>query len=91
MFRNKPRTLTQYWQNKVSNNINITFRSYPLNGDFRINKVENVNTIVVRGGHGSVNHINRTDRNKMLKWFGKTELNHLKFESNQTEPKLWFG
>jgi len=31
------------------------------------------------------------NQTKLLKWFGKTELNRLKFGSNQTEPKLWFG
>jgi len=41
-----------------------------------------------RGGHGSVNHINRTE---VLKWFEITEPNRLRFETNQTEPKLWFG
>jgi len=31
------------------------------------------------------------NRTKVLKWFGKTEPNRIKFGSNQTEPKLWFG
>ena len=34
----------------------------------------------------------KTDPNriKLLKWFKKTELNRLKFGSNQTEPKQIF-
>jgi len=40
------------------------------------------------GGHGSVNHINQTE---VLKWLEITEPNHLRFGTNRTEPKLWFG
>ena len=36
-------------------------------------------TIITGGGHGSVNHINRTE---VLKWFGYSEPNHLRFEMN---------
>jgi len=36
-----------------------------------------------RGGHGTVNHINRTE---VWKWFGITEPNRLRFGTNRTEP-----
>jgi len=35
--------------------------------------------------------ITEPNRTKLLKWFGKTEPNRLKFGGNETEPKLWFS
>jgi len=31
------------------------------------------------------------NRTEVLKWFGITEPNRLRFGTNRTEPKLWFG